>query len=82
MPTCYSRLSRAASVTARDAALISSWKAPRLPIGGGVLIARGLAEGPIVAKTLRRIEDRWIEAGFPAGDEFERIVNDALEAAR
>lgn len=65
-----------------DAALISSWKAPRLPIGGGVLIARGLAEGPIVAKTLRRIEDRWIEAGFPAGDEFERIVNDALEAAR
>jgi len=64
-----------------DAARIASWKAPRLPIGGGALIARGLVEGPIVARTLRRIEDRWVESGFPTGDEFERIVSDALAAA-
>ena len=42
------------------------------------MIARGLAEGPIVARTLKAIEERWVEAGFPAGDAFERIVDEAL----
>ena len=63
---------------ADEAQLIATWKAPRLPIGGGQLIKRGLPEGPIVARTLRRIEDRWVEAGFPEGPEFERIVSEAL----
>jgi hypothetical protein len=33
---------------------------------------------------LRAIEDRWIEAGFPHGDQLESIVAEALasEAAR
>lgn len=60
------------------AASLSGWRAPKLPIGGGKLIARGVPEGPAVARTLRRIEDRWIEAGFPHGDPFERIVADEL----
>lgn len=67
---------------AEDAAAVAGWKAPRLPIGGGALIARGLPEGPIVARTLKTIVDRWVEAGFPTGDQFERIVHDALENAR
>lgn len=67
---------------AEAARRISKWHAPRLPIGGGVLIARGLEEGPIVARTLRRIEDRWVAAGFPRGDEFEAIVLEALAEAR
>ena len=57
-------------------------RSPRLPIGGGKLIARGVPEGPAVARTLRRIEDRWVEAGFPPGDAFERIVAEALAADR
>jgi len=61
-----------------DAARIATWQPPRLPIGGGALIARGLAEGPVVARTLRAIEDRWVEAGFPRGEPFERIVADCL----
>ena len=65
-----------------EAALIASWKAPKLPISGGALIARGLPEGPIVAMTLRCIENEWVEAGFPTGDEFEGIVSQALQAAR
>ena len=28
----------------------------------------------MVARTLSRIEDRWVEAGFPKGDEFDGIV--------
>jgi poly(A) polymerase len=65
-----------------DAARTASWKAPRLPVGGGTLIARGLAEGPVVARTLRQIEDEWVDSGFPGGDELERIVGAALERAK
>ena len=67
---------------APQAAQMASWHAPRLPISGGQLIKRGLAEGPLVARTLRRIEDSWVEAGFPQGEDFERIVADALAGAR
>jgi poly(A) polymerase len=66
----------------REAAEIADWRPPRLPIGGGALIERGLPEGPIVARTLRRIEDIWVSAGFPSGPDFERIVDEALTAAR
>ena len=60
---------------------IAGWRVPRLPIGGGKLIARGVPEGPAVARNLRRIEELWIEAGFPHGEEFERIVADALSSS-
>ena len=62
-----------------QAASLAEWNIPKLPIGGGTLISRGLPEGPIVARTLRSIEDRWVEAGFPQGEALERIVADALE---
>ncbi|HEU4705371.1 MAG TPA: CCA tRNA nucleotidyltransferase [Sphingomicrobium sp.] len=65
-----------------DAAALADWKVPRLPIGGGKLIARGVPEGPAVARTLRRIEDRWVEAGFPHGEELESIVAEALAAEK
>jgi len=61
-----------------DAAAVSRWDAPRLPIAGGSLIKRGVAQGPAVARTLRRIEDRWVDEGFPTGDAFERIVSETL----
>jgi poly(A) polymerase len=66
---------------AEDALTIAKWKPPKLPISGGALIARGLQEGPVVARTLWSIEDRWIESGFPTGASFERIVRDALASA-
>jgi hypothetical protein len=34
-----------------------------------------------VARTLRRIEDRWVAAGFPIGDAFERIVSEEVASA-
>ena len=49
-----------------------------LPISGGGLIELGLPEGPIVARTLKQIEERWIEAGFPSGDDFDAIVRAAM----
>lgn len=61
---------------------IAHWTPPKLPISGGVLIERGLAEGPAVARTLRAIEERWVEDGFPGHDELEQIVAEALGASR
>ena len=65
-----------------DAVSIKAWNRPRLPISGGGLIARGLPAGPIVAKTLKQIDNRWVEAGFPTGDAFDRIVSDEIRNAR
>lgn len=61
-----------------EASSLAGWSAPKLPIGGGALIERGLTAGPAVARTLRQIEQRWVEEGFPTGDAFERIVAAAL----
>ena len=66
---------------ADTAAAIIGSKPPRLPISGGALMARGLPEGPIIARTLRAIEARWIAAGFPRGEAFEAIVEDCLRTA-
>ena len=63
---------------AADARAIAKWSPPRMPIGGGDVIARGIMEGPDVARTLRRIEDAWEAAGFPTGAAFERLVEEAL----
>ena len=67
---------------AAEAKAIAAWHAPRLPISGGTLIKRGLEEGPRVARTLREIEDRWVEEGFPIGESFDQIVDEALASAR
>jgi poly(A) polymerase len=40
-----------------------------------------LQQGPVVARTLRAIEERWVAAGFPTGDEFQRIVDESIKSA-
>jgi poly(A) polymerase len=45
-------------------ASLQDWNRPRLPIGGGDLIAMGLKPGPIVARTLQAVEREWAERGF------------------
>jgi poly(A) polymerase len=61
---------------------LTGWQRPQLPLGGGVLIARGLAPGPVVATTLAMIEQRWVAQGFPVGDALEAIVAEELNRAR
>jgi poly(A) polymerase len=63
---------------ANDAADVASWTPPRLPIGGGDLIERGVPQGPAVAKMLRQIEDDWEAAGFPNGQDFDALVDARL----
>ncbi|MEQ7873091.1 CCA tRNA nucleotidyltransferase [Sphingomonas sp. ASV193] len=63
-----------------EAADIAAWPIPRLPISGGGLIARGVPEGPEVARTLRAIDRAWVAAGFPTGPEFDTLVDAALQS--
>jgi poly(A) polymerase len=60
---------------------LDGWQRPKLPVGGGQLIARGLPAGPTVAKSLQAIERAWIAAGFPTGDEVRSIVDEELAQA-
>ena len=70
------------SAKAADASSIHGWHPPRLPIGGAKLMASGLPEGPVIARTLRAIEKKWVESGFPSGAALEAIVDDCLVDAR
>ncbi|MCJ7420567.1 CCA tRNA nucleotidyltransferase [Sphingomicrobium astaxanthinifaciens] len=61
---------------------IERWEVPRLPVKGGDLIAMGLAPGPAVARTLRAIENEWIEHDFADDSAFDAIVERHLANAR
>ena len=67
---------------AADAQAIADWHPPRLPVGGARLMALGLLEGPIIARTLQAIERTWVEEGFPTGKDLESIVAAKVAAAR
>ncbi|KQX20159.1 MULTISPECIES: CCA tRNA nucleotidyltransferase [unclassified Sphingomonas] len=60
---------------------LHDWERPRLPIGGGDLIAMGLRPGPAVAATLQAIERRWIAEGFPGDARVERLAAEAMAQA-
>jgi len=64
-----------------DAAALTGWPVPRLPISGGKLIKLGLTEGPAVAAALKAIERRWVESGFDSGPAFEAIVAEEVKRA-
>ncbi|WP_037500879.1 CCA tRNA nucleotidyltransferase [Sphingomonas jaspsi] len=67
---------------AEDAAALKDWPVPRLPVGGAQMMARGIDQGPRIAKTLRAIEDRWVAEGFPEGAAFDAIVDAAVASAQ
>jgi hypothetical protein len=49
-------------------------KRPRFPLTGGDLIAMGLAPGPVVARTLQRVERAWVAGGFEPDRESVRAL--------
>ncbi|HET9354642.1 MAG TPA: CCA tRNA nucleotidyltransferase [Sphingomicrobium sp.] len=65
-----------------DAAALSNWSLPRLPISGGELIRRGVRQGPAVAATLQAIEREWVAGGFPTGAKWEKIVATRIASAK
>ncbi|WP_448502058.1 CCA tRNA nucleotidyltransferase [Sphingomonas sp.] len=61
-----------------DAKALTGWTPPRLPIGGGAIVARGVARGPDVARLLRQIEDRWIAEGFPDAGRVDALADNMV----
>lgn len=60
-------------------ALLAPWKRPELPVRGGDLVAAGVTAGPDVARLLRRIEERWVEEGFPDAERARAIMAEELQ---
>jgi poly(A) polymerase len=61
-----------------DPSPIIDWTPPALPLGGGALVARGLARGPDVARALKAVETRWIAEGFPDAERVDRIADEEV----
>lgn len=60
---------------------LAGWERPRFPLGGGDLIAMGLKPGPVVAHTLRDIEEAWIADGFGSAEEVRRLARAQVRQA-
>jgi poly(A) polymerase len=56
---------------------IEGWTPPRLPIGGGQLVALGITAGPDVAHLMKQIEDRWVAEDFPDAARAKELAGEA-----
>ena len=61
--------------------MLGGWIPPRLPIGGGALVAMGLGAGPTVAAALAAIERRWVAEGFPDAQRVRAIAGEVVDQA-
>ncbi len=61
-----------------DAQQIAAWEPPVFPLKGGVIVARGVAAGPEVARILQTVERRWVAEGFPDKARIEQILSEEL----
>lgn len=53
---------------------LKDWEPPVFPVKGGELIALGLKAGPDVANILRKVEQIWIDEGFPDAARAQTIA--------
>jgi poly(A) polymerase len=61
-----------------DVRALAAWKAPDFPLKGGVIVARGIAAGPQVARILQAVERRWVAEGFPGETRIEQLLGEEL----
>ena len=62
-------------------AALRDWDVPQLPLKGGEIVARGVGAGPEVARTLRAVEARWVEEGFPDRSRVLELLEHELAAS-
>lgn len=60
---------------------LTGWAVPRLPIGGGAIVERGIAKGPEVARLLQVVEAQWVAEGFPDVARVEAIADAVVAGA-
>ncbi|MEP5937282.1 MAG: CCA tRNA nucleotidyltransferase [Erythrobacter sp.] len=65
-------------LTNGDASALKDWQVPQFPLKGGLIVERGIAAGPDIARILRAIEDRWIAEGFPDEERVMALLEEAL----
>jgi poly(A) polymerase len=65
-------------LTNKDPRPVIEWPIPQFPLKGGEIVARGVGAGPDVARTLRQVEARWIEEGFPDRVRVEQLLDEVL----
>jgi poly(A) polymerase len=58
---------------------LKDWTPPRLPLGGGQLVALGVTAGPDVAHLMKQIEDVWVAEDFPGSDRVNEIARDTAD---
>ncbi|MDG6078753.1 CCA tRNA nucleotidyltransferase [Erythrobacter litoralis] len=56
----------------------SGWSVPKFPLNGGRIVERGIAAGPQVAKTMREVEARWVDEGFPDEPRIAELLDEVL----
>ncbi len=57
---------------------LGGWAVPRLPIGGGDIVARGVAAGPDVARIIKAVEAQWVAEDFPDSARVRAILGEKL----
>lgn len=65
-------------IAGADASPLNDWQIPQFPLKGGKIVARGVSAGPEVARTLCRVEDRWIAEGFPDAERVDALLDAEL----
>ena len=66
-------------IAAQQWAELADWPVPIFPIKGRDLIERGIAPGPMVSETLKRIERAWVGAGFPTDENLNALMESAIK---
>jgi len=61
--------------------MVAGWDAPRFPLTGGAIVARGIKAGPEVARLMHRIEDQWVAEGFPDAARVAAITDERVAEA-
>jgi poly(A) polymerase len=63
----------------RALARLEGWQPPHLPLKGGMIVARGVVAGPLVARLLAEAERRWVAEDFPNQARAREILDQLLE---
>ena len=61
-----------------DVGPLAGWTVPVFPLKGGEIVARGITAGPMVARTLRQVEELWIKEGFPDAARVSALLDEIL----
>ena len=65
-------------LTGAEPGPLADWDVPVFPLKGGMIVARGIAAGPEVARILQTVEKLWVEEGFPGDERIDQLLVSTL----